>query len=240
MEPNVTKFDLIILGASGFTGKYVLKEALKFLNNNQSFSSFNSIAIAGRNPTKLAQTLIWASKPNPPPSLPILLADTTNPPSLRSLCSQTNLILNCVGPFRHHGDPVVAACVDSGCDYIDISGEPEFMERMEVSYHDRAVERGSLVVSGCGFDSVPAELGLLYNSLQWVGPSVVNRVEAYVSLESEKRIVGNFATYESAVLGVANASKLQQLRRSRPKRRPRPMVNFVIFFIFFFKFNYYF
>jgi short subunit dehydrogenase-like uncharacterized protein len=226
MEPNATKkFDLIILGASGFTGKYVLKETLKFINNNnQSSSSLNSIAIAGRNPTKLAQTLQWASKPNqPPPTLPILTADTTDPTSLRSLCSQTRLILNCVGPFRLHGEPVVSACADSGCDYLDICGEPEFMERTEANYHERAVETGLLVISACGFDSVPAELGFLFNSVQWLGSEVVNRVEAYVSLESEKRMVGNFATYESAVLGVANAHNLQTFRRSRP-RRPRPQV----------------
>ncbi|CAK8540681.1 unnamed protein product [Lathyrus sativus] len=224
MEQNVTKFDLIILGASGFTGKYVLKEALEFLNNSsQSQSSLTSVAIAGRNPTKLAQTLKWASNPHPPPIIPILPADTSDPSSLRSLCSQTRLILNCVGPFRLHGETVVSACVDSGCDYLDICGEPEFMERMESDYHDRAGETGSLVVSACGFDSVPAELGLFFNSLQWVGLSVPNRVEAYVSLESRKRIVGNFATYESAVLGVANAKDLQAFRRSRP-RRPRPQI----------------
>ncbi|KAK7273354.1 hypothetical protein RIF29_14403 [Crotalaria pallida] len=217
------RFDLIILGASGFTGKYVVKEALRFLNTPSSSSPLISIALAGRNPAKLTHTLQWASHPNPPPPLPILTADTTDPSSLRSLCSQTSLILNCVGPFRLLGDPVVAACADTGCDYLDICGEPEFMERMEANYHARAAETGSLVVSACGFDSVPAELGLMFNSRQWVGPAVPNRVEAYVSLESERRIVGNFATYESAVLGVANASKLQELRRSRP-RRARPVI----------------
>lgn len=215
------RFDLIILGASGFTGKYVLREALKFLNNPSS--PLTSIAIAGRNPSKLTQALQWASRPNPPPSLPILTADTSDPSSLRALCSKTGLILNCVGPFRLHGEPVVAACAESGCDYLDICGEPEFMERVEAVYHDRAAETGSLVVSACGFDSVPAELGIMFNSRQWVSPAVPNRVEAYVSLESEKSIVGNFATYESAVLGVANANKLQELRRSRP-RRARPLV----------------
>ena len=87
------------------------------------------------------------------------------------------------------------------------------------------METGALVVSACGFDSVPAELGVMFNSRQWMGPAAPNRVEAYVALESEKRIVGNFATYESAVLGVANAHQLQQLRRSRP-RKPRPQVTF--------------
>ncbi|KAF5748954.1 mitochondrial saccharopine dehydrogenase-like oxidoreductase [Tripterygium wilfordii] len=215
------RYDIIILGASGFTGKYVVREALKFLKVPQS--PLQSLALAGRNPTKLTQALKWAAHPDPPPSLPILTADTTDPPSLRRLCSQTKLILNCVGPFRLLGEPVVAACAETGCDYLDICGEPEFMERMEAKYHDKAVETGSLVVSACGFDSVPAELGLMFHSRQWEPPSVPNRVEAYLSLESDKKMVGNFGTFQSAVLGVANMDKLMELRRSRP-RRPRPMI----------------
>jgi short subunit dehydrogenase-like uncharacterized protein len=218
-------YDLIILGASGFTGKYVVKEALKFLNTPSS--PLKSLALAGRNPTKLTQTLQWASHPNPPPPIPILTADTTDPPSLRRLCSQTRLVLNCVGPFRLYGEPVVAACVETGCDYLDICGEPEFMERMEANYHDKAAEKGSLVISACGFDSVPAEFGLMFNSRQWVGPAVPNRVDAYVSLESDKRIVGNLGTFESAVLGVANVDKLIELRRSRPKKPRLPVMVFI-------------
>ncbi|XP_049384863.1 probable mitochondrial saccharopine dehydrogenase-like oxidoreductase At5g39410 [Solanum stenotomum] len=220
LNPNPT-YDVIILGASGFTGKYVIREALKFLNVPSS--PLKNLAIAGRNTSKLSQALQWASRPNPPPEIPILTADTTDPSSLRDLASQTKIILNCVGPFRLYGEPVVEACADSGCDYLDISGEPEFMERMEVKYHDQAVENGSLVVSACGFDSIPAELGLMFNSSQWLPPAVPNSVEAYLSLESDKRIVGNLGTYESAVLGVANVDKLQELRRSRPKR-PRPVI----------------
>nr|XP_016458205.1 PREDICTED: probable mitochondrial saccharopine dehydrogenase-like oxidoreductase At5g39410 [Nicotiana tabacum] len=220
VSPNPT-YDVIILGASGFTGKYVIREALKFLNVPSS--PLKSLAIAGRNSSKLFQALQWAAHPKPPPQIPILTADTTDPSSLRHLASQAKIILNCVGPFRLYGEPVVEACADSGCDYLDICGEPEFMERMEVKYHDKAVDMGSLIVSACGFDSVPAELGLMFNSRQWLPPAVPNQVEAYLSLESDKRIVGNFATYESAVLGVANADKLQELRRSRPKR-PRPAI----------------
>ncbi|CAI0453907.1 unnamed protein product [Linum tenue] len=210
-------YDLVILGASGFTGKYVVREALKFLNTPSS--PLKSFAVAGRNHSKLLDTLKWAAKPNsPPPSIAILTADTADPVSLRMLCSRTRLVLNCVGPFRLHGGPVVAACVQAGCDYLDICGEPEFMERMEFVYHDQAVETGSLVVSACGFDSVPAELGWMFNSKQWVYPAVPNRIEAYLSLESDKNIVANFGTYESAVLGVAHMDKLIELRRSRPRR----------------------
>ncbi|XP_022144422.1 probable mitochondrial saccharopine dehydrogenase-like oxidoreductase At5g39410 [Momordica charantia] len=215
-------YDLTILGATGFTGKYVLREALKFVNPSPS-SPLKSLALAARDHEKLTQTLKWAAHPHPPPPIPLLTADITAPESIRRLCSQTKLMLNCVGPFRRYGEPVVAACVEAGCDYLDICGEPEFMERMEAEYHERAVESGSLVVSGCGFDSVPAELGVMFNSRQWVGKSAPSFVEAYVSLESRRRMAVNFGTFESAVLGVANATKLQKLRRSSPSR-PLPAI----------------
>ncbi|KAK9061780.1 hypothetical protein SSX86_018963 [Deinandra increscens subsp. villosa] len=213
-------YDVVIFGASGFTGKYVVREALKFLDSPNS--PLKTLALAGRNSSKLSDALKWASTSHPN-NIPFLIADTSDPPSLRRMASQAKLVLNCVGPFRLYGDPVVAACVESGCDYLDICGEPEFMERMDAGYHEKAAEKGSLVVSACGFDSVPAEFGLMFNSRQWASPAVPNRVEAYLCLESDKNIVGNFGTFESAVLGVANADKLAQLRRSRPKRARPPI-----------------
>ncbi|CAI9297932.1 unnamed protein product [Lactuca saligna] len=76
---------------------------------------------------------------------------------------EAKLVLDYVGPCRLYGEPVVAACVEAGCDYLDISGESEFMERMEVVYHEKAMEK-------VGFVAAP------------------NRVEAYLSLESDKNI----------------------------------------------------
>ncbi|KAF6173535.1 hypothetical protein GIB67_042665 [Kingdonia uniflora] len=217
-------YDIVILGASGFTGKYVVREALRFLNTPSSQSPLKTLAIAGRNSSKLAETLKWASQSQTPPPISIITADVSDPSSLKELCSKTKLVLNCVGPFRLYGEPVVRACVEAGCDYLDICGEPEFMERMEAEYHEKAVESGALVISACGYDSIPAEIGLIFNSRQWVEPAVPNRVEAYLSMESEKKIVGNFGTFESAVLGVGNVDKLQKLRKSRP-RRARPVNN---------------
>ncbi|KAJ0667289.1 putative saccharopine dehydrogenase, NADP binding domain, NAD(P)-binding domain superfamily [Helianthus annuus] len=226
MKHDLTKptYDVVIFGASGFTGKYVVKEALKFLNSSPN-SPLKTLALAGRNHSKLSEALAWAAPSQHTTTIPFLLADTNDPPSLRRMVSQAKLILNCAGPFRHHGGPVVDACVEAGCDYLDICGESEFMERMEALYHQRAVENGSsLVLSACGIDSIPAELGFLFNSKQWVLPAVVSQVEAYMSLESDVRVVANSATYESAVLGVAEADKLRELRRSRGKTI-RPLVS---------------
>lgn len=228
------EFDIVIFGASGYTGKYVIREALKFLRVPSS--PLETLALAGRSPGKIAAALRWAAAPSPPPAVPILPADASDPSSLAALSRRCRLLLNCVGPFRLHGEPVVAACAAAGTDYLDISGEPEFMERMELLYHDEAAASGALLVSACGFDSVPAELGFLFHSRQWAGSSAPNRVEAYLSLESDKKIVGNFATFESAVLGISNARSLQEMRRSRPKR-PRPVVGILWKLIIVYDFN---
>ena len=219
-EPEV--FDVVIFGASGFTGKYVIREALKFLSPS---SPLRSLAVAGRSRDRVAAALRWAAAPAPPPEgVVILVADADDPASLAALASRARVVLSCAGPFRLHGHAVAAACAAAGADCLDISGEPEFMERVEAELHEPAAKSGSLIVSACGFDSVPAELGFLFHSRQWEPPSAPVTVEAYVSLQSTKGIVGNIGTYESAVLGVANAGQLQALRRSRP-RRPRPNVS---------------
>ncbi|GJQ99949.1 hypothetical protein Tco_0522934 [Tanacetum coccineum] len=87
------------------------------------------------------------------------------------------------------------------------------MERMEAVYNDKAAANGSLVVSACGFDSVPAELGFMFNVRQWGEMGVPNRVEAYLSLESEKRIVGNFGTFEIPGPGPAKGSTIEHQKK---------------------------
>lgn len=211
--------DIVILGASGFTGKYVLRELLKFANPARK------IAIAGRSRKKLAAALTWASSdPALSASVPIFEADVNSVQSLVSLCKKTKVLVSCVGPYRKYGRPVVEACVEAGVDYLDITGEPEFMEQMEHLYHDKAVQTGSLVVSACGYDSIPAEFGVIHNTQQWEEPSVPNTVDSYLVLETKgKSIKGNIGTWESLVLGVANEANLQKLRKSRP-RRSRPQI----------------
>lgn len=218
-EPEV--FDVVIFGASGFTGKYVIREALKFLPPNAS--PLRTLALAGRSRDRVAAALRWAAAPGPAPDVPILVADAADPASLAALASRARVLLSCAGPFRLHGHQVARACAAAGADCLDISGEPEFMERVEADLHEEAAKNGSLVISACGFDSIPAELGFLFHSRQWAPPSAPASVVAHVSLESDKKIVGNFGTFESAVLGVANASHLQALRRTRP-RPPKPNI----------------
>lgn len=145
--------DIVILGASGFTGKYVLRELLKFVNPPNAPP--RRIAIAGRSKKKLAAALTWASSSSGDQNLsmntnnninvPIYEADVNSVQSLISLCKKTKVLVSCVGPYRKYGEPVVQACVEAGVDYLDITGEPEFMEKMEHLYHEKAKQSGWFV-----------------------------------------------------------------------------------------------
>ncbi|KAH7352557.1 hypothetical protein KP509_19G051700 [Ceratopteris richardii] len=137
------------------------------------------------------------------------------------MCKRTKLVLNCVGPFRLYGEPVVSACVEAGTDYLDITGEPEFMERMELRYHEAAREKGCLIVSACGYDSIPAEIGLIHHLKHWIAPCLPNSVDCFLQIISSKKFVGNTGTWESAVLGVSSASDLRKLRAQSRKSRAR-------------------
>lgn len=141
--------DIVILGASGFTGKYVLRELLKFANPPNSAP--RKIAIAGRSKKKLAAALTWASSdPLLSSSVPIYEADVNSVQSLITLCKKTKVLVSCVGPYRKYGRPVVEACVEAGVDYLDITGEPEFMEEMEHLYHEKAMQTGLLIANPHG------------------------------------------------------------------------------------------
>jgi short subunit dehydrogenase-like uncharacterized protein len=158
--------DIVVLGASGFTGKYVLRELLKF--RNPAGREPRKIAIAGRSKKKLAAALTWAAaaaggaastsagrtttkdlessfSDDGAPPVVIYEADITNVASLRAVCKKTKVVVSCVGPYRKYGQPVVEACVEAGVDYLDITGEPEFMERMELLYHEKAKQTGKII-----------------------------------------------------------------------------------------------
>ncbi len=154
--------DIVVLGASGFTGKYVLRELLKF--RNVTGREPRKIGIAGRSKKKLAAALTWAAASSSssssagagggndpdnasPPSVVIYEADVNDMASLRAVCRKTRVLVSCVGPYRKYGQPVVEACVEAGVDYLDITGEPEFMERMEVLYHEKAKQTGAIFLS---------------------------------------------------------------------------------------------
>jgi len=148
-------FDVVLFGATGFTGTLVAHELARHYDLEW--------ALAGRNASKLETLRADLATKHPGNaalrSLPILVADSADKGRLDEVAAQTRVICTTVGPYDLLGEPLVAACVDQGTDYCDLTGETPFIRRMVDTYHDRAVASGARIVHCCGFDSIPSDIG---------------------------------------------------------------------------------
>src|ERR1043165_8492131 len=99
-------------------------------------------------------------------AVPLLHADVNEDASLRDVAESARLVITTVGPYVHYGEPLVAACAAAGTDYVDLTGEPEFVDRMYVRHHAEAEKSGARIVHACGFDSIPHDLGVLFTVQQ--------------------------------------------------------------------------
>ncbi len=148
-------FDLIVFGATGFTGRLVAEYLLK----TYGVGGPVAWAMAGRNLGKLEATRRDIGAPD---SLPLLQADASDAAALAALVPRARVILSTVGPYQLHGEPLVRACADAGTDYVDLCGEPLWMARM-IERHDPAARAsGARIVFSCGFDSIPFDLGVVF------------------------------------------------------------------------------
>lgn len=154
MNESMTQreFDVVILGASGFTGRLVAE----YLHATQRDSNLRW-AIAGRNPDKLAGVRDEIGT-----DVDVLIADTSDPASVRALAARTRALATTVGPYALHGDAVVAACAESGTHYCDLTGEVPWMRRMIDGHDATARANGARIVHTCGFDSIPSDLGVAF------------------------------------------------------------------------------
>ena len=149
------KLDLVIFGATGFTGKLVVEYLVhKYSNNSQI-----KWALAGRNLEKLES--VAASK-NVPEGTGLLEVDSNNIASIEEMISKTKCVLTTVGPYQLYGNDIVSACAKSGIDYVDLCGEPGWMHEKINELTETARETGSRIVFSCGFDSIPFDLGVLF------------------------------------------------------------------------------
>ncbi len=154
-------YDLVLFGATGFTGGLTAEYLARHAPDRLRW------ALAGRNPDKLAAVRDRLAAIDPAlADLPLLTADVTDPASLRAVAESARVVATTVGPYVHHGEPLVAACAAAGTDYLDITGEPEFVDRMYVRHHAEAVRTGARLVHACGFDSIPHDLGVWYTVKQ--------------------------------------------------------------------------
>ncbi len=191
-------FDVVLFGATGFTGGLTAAYLA-------AAGSGTRWAVAGRNPDKLA-----ALRDHLGLDVPVLVADSTDPASLRRVAEQTRVVATTVGPYVMHGEPLVAACAETGTDYVDLTGEPEFVDRMYVRHHATAQRSGARLVHACGFDSIPADLGAQFTVRQLPDDRGI-AVRGYVTL----RGVPSGGTVASAVAAFARFRQASTAHRER-------------------------
>lgn len=148
------EYDVIVWGASGFTGRLVAEYYLK----QYGVGGDLKWAMAGRNQSKLEQVRAELGNTD----IPILTADSHDKASLQNLVQQTKVICSTVGPYALYGSELVEACVDAGTDYCDLAGETQWIRRMIDAHHERAQQTGARIVPSCGFDSIPSDLGTYF------------------------------------------------------------------------------
>lgn len=147
------EFDVIVFGATGFTGRLVAE----YLQN--TYGQKISWAMAGRSASKLEEV---RDEMKIPQSIPFIIADSSDVKSLELMVSRTKSICTTVGPYQLYGENLLGACVKQGTDYVDLSGEPPWMVDTINKYSDLARISGARIVHSCGFDSIPFDLGVYF------------------------------------------------------------------------------
>ena len=139
------KYDLVLYGASGFTGRQTVEYCRRFAPPGLRW------AIAGRNPDKLDSVNTAG--------VDVLVADSRDETALDRLASATRVVASTAGPFSVYGSQLVEACVDNRTHYCDITGETPWIRRLIDRHHDKAQAEGTRIIPGCGFDSIPSDYG---------------------------------------------------------------------------------
>jgi short subunit dehydrogenase-like uncharacterized protein len=150
-----SKFDIVVYGATGFTGQLVAEYLAAHYRGDKQLRW----AMAGRSLDKLksVRDAIGAAA-----DTPLIVADAGDGASLKAMIDQTQSVLTTVGPYQLYGTELVAACAASGTDYLDLCGEPVWMRQMIDAHEASAKSTGARVVFSCGFDSLPFELGVWF------------------------------------------------------------------------------
>ena len=149
------EFDIVIYGATGFTGRLIAEYLVKQYNNDSSVKW----AMAGRSADKLAQI---RDEIGAPVDTPLVVADAGDLSSIQAMLDRTKLVLTTVGPYQLYGSDLVAMCAKSGVDYVDLCGEPVWMSEMIPAHQAAAKASGARIVFSCGFDSIPSDLGVYH------------------------------------------------------------------------------
>ncbi|GAA3095459.1 short subunit dehydrogenase-like uncharacterized protein [Kribbella aluminosa] len=193
-------YDVVLLGASGFTGALTAEYLEK--NAPEGFRW----AVAGRNKAKLERF-----------GKDVLYADVTDAESLRALAESAKVVATTVGPYVQYGEPLVAACAEAGTGYLDLTGEPEFLDLMYVRYDERAKQTGARIIHACGFDSIPYDLGVQY-TVEQLPENVPIQVDGL--LRAGGRPSGG--TFHTAITAFSRPKQNLDAHRARRAAEARP------------------
>jgi short subunit dehydrogenase-like uncharacterized protein len=197
-------YDVVLFGASGFTGgltaEYLAEHGPAGLR----------WALAGRSRAKLDAVRDRLAGAAGEPD--VLEADVTDPKSVRDVAQAARVLITTVGPYLQHGEAFVAACADAGTDYIDLTGEPEFVDRMYLAYQAAAERSGARIIHACGFDSIPHDLGVQF-TVEQLPPDVPLKVQGYVTAGGRPS-GGTFASSVGAMSRLRQASAAHRERRA--------------------------
>ncbi|KAK7461265.1 hypothetical protein VKT23_008440 [Stygiomarasmius scandens] len=217
------RLDIIVYGATGYTAGFILRE----IAGHSSLPEGFTWGIGGRNETALKRLQSLLS-----PRPEIFVADVVEEGKLIDMARTARVVLSCVGPFRLYGEPVVRACIEAGSHYLDISGEPEFIENMHLKYHNKAqqkrvvrIHNNSTLMYSKGYDSVPCDMGVLQTKrlLQDLD-TVPSSVEMFFGVQTTGKYGVHYTTYLSAIHGFAYGhAQIAKIRQELAPIRPKPI-----------------
>ncbi|MGW7109914.1 saccharopine dehydrogenase family protein [Streptomyces xanthophaeus] len=210
-DPPERAYDVVLFGATGFVGALTAEYLAAHAPDGCRW------ALAGRDLGKLERLRERLSAARPDcAKLPLLQADAGDVAALRELAASTRVLATTVGPYIWYGAPLVAACAEAGTDYVDLTGEPEFVDRMYVEHDARARETGARIVHACGFDSVPADLGA-YFTVRQLPEGVPLTVDGFV----RSNALFSGGTLASALTAVSRGPQTLAAASARRLHEPR-------------------
>jgi len=193
-------YDIVLFGATGFVGELTAEYLAAHAPEGAR------IAIAGRDKERLEAL----GRRLPRADVGVLVADASDASSVRALAEATRVVITTVGPYLQYGEPLVAACAAAGTDYVDLTGESEFVDLMYLRYHAVARDSGARLVHSCGFDSIPYDLGALFTVSQLPG-------DVPIALQGFGAAKGSISggTFYSAVNQMGRLKEAGRLGRQR-------------------------
>lgn len=207
MADQSREFDIIVYGATGYTGRLVAEHFVREYGGKDGGPTW---AMAGRNLTKLEEVrgLIGA-----PDDTPLVVADADDPSSLEAMCKRTSVVLTTVGPYQLYGDDLVAACVKTGTHYADLSGEPAWMHEKIEQHQDAARASGARICFSSGFDSIPFDMGvfMLQHEAQAKFGKPCNRVKGRVRKMDGSWSGGTAASFKATMAAAAKKPSILKI-----------------------------